>query len=132
MDAHRFPPIEEVHAMLDELAEALPREIFRDLNKGIILLPQVKYHPKSDPNRDLYVLGEYTANATGRQIILYYGSFAKSFPGISKERLFTRLRKTLHHEFIHHLEGLAGDFELELEDKRNLARYQAELRRDGN
>lgn len=124
-----FPGIDEVHAMLDEIAEDLPREIFKELNKGIVLLPQAKLHPKSDPTQALYVLGEYTSNRTGRQIALYYGSFRQSFPCISEERLYRQLRKTLYHEFVHHLEGLAGDYELEIEDRNNLARYKHRLER---
>ena len=133
MDSYTaFPTIEEAHDMLDEIAESLPHEIFKELNKGIVLLPQAKLHPQSDPKQDLYILGEYTFNRTGRQIILYYGSFAKSLPGISKSGLYRRLKKTLQHEFVHHLESLAGDYDLELEDKANLARYKNSLSEDEN
>lgn len=38
--------IEEVQLILDEIAEELPPEIYKDLNGGIILLPQVKLHKK--------------------------------------------------------------------------------------
>lgn len=123
-----FPGIDEVHAMLDEIAEGLPQEIFKELNKGIVLLPQAKLHPNSDPMQELYILGEYTVNRTGRQIVLYYGSFRKSYPRISEKRLYRQLRKTLYHEFVHHLEGLAGDYDLEMEDKKSLTRYMQRLR----
>ncbi len=127
-----FPDIDRVHAMLDEIAENLPREIFRELNKGIVLLPQSKLHPKSDPSQALYVLGEYTSNRTGRQIALYYGSFRRSFSHLSEERLYHQLKRTLYHEFVHHLEGLAGDYDLEIEDKKSLARYMRRLQNTDN
>lgn len=39
--------IEEVQIILDEIAEELPAEIYKDLNGGIVLLPQVKLHKKA-------------------------------------------------------------------------------------
>lgn len=126
-----FPAIDEVHEMLDEIAEGLPAEIFKELNKGIILLPETRLHPQSDPSQELYILGEYTCNRTGRQIALYYGSFRRTFPGISVEGLYRQLKKTLYHEFVHHLEGLAGDYDLEIEDKISLARYLQRLKKAG-
>ncbi len=123
-----FFPIDEVQEMLEEIASKIPKEVYKDLNKGIALLPDAKLHPKSDPSEALYILGEYTSNRTGRQIIIYYGSFAKTMPGISKHRLYRSLQKTLHHEFVHHLEGLAGEYDLEVVDKANLMRYQERIR----
>ncbi|MDI9501515.1 MAG: metallopeptidase family protein [Bacillota bacterium] len=123
-----FPTIDEVHDMLDTIAEGIPQAIFKELNKGIVLLPQVKLHPESDPSQVLYILGEYTSNRTGRQIVLYYGSFRQSFPGRSRERLYKELKNTLYHEFVHHLEGLAGDYDLEVEDRISLERYKQRLR----
>lgn len=122
-----FFPIEEVEEMLEDIASKIPKEVFKDLNKGIALLPEAKLHPKSDPEEALYILGEYTFNRTGRQIVIYYGSFEKTMPNISKQRLYRRLQKTLHHEFVHHLEGLAGEYDLEVEDKVNLSRYQKRI-----
>ena len=50
-----FPSIDRVHQLLDEIAESLPEDFFRELNEGIVLLPDVKYHPKGRAN-DLYIL----------------------------------------------------------------------------
>ena len=50
--------IEEVQILLDEIAEELPLELYKDLNGGILLLNQIKLHEKSIDD-DLYVLGEY-------------------------------------------------------------------------
>ncbi len=117
-----FPSIDRVHQLLDEIAESLPEDFFRELNEGIVLLPDVKYHPKGRAN-DLYILGEYHRSVTGRHIRIYYGSYQKVHPYISEEDLKRRLEKTLLHEFTHHLESLAGLKDLEVEDRIFIHRY---------
>ena len=52
---------DECGAMLDEIADSMPYELYRDLNGGISLLPQLKVHPKA-LNNDLFILGEYKCN----------------------------------------------------------------------
>jgi hypothetical protein len=115
--------IEEVQLILDEIAEELPPEIYKDLNGGIILLPQVKLHKKSVDD-DLYVMGEYRHEMiSGRYIVVYYGSVEKLFGNLSRNRLKNKLRSVIKHEFIHHLESMAGERHLEIEDERKLAEY---------
>jgi hypothetical protein len=115
--------IEEVQIILDEIAEELPPEIYKDLNGGIILLPQVKYHKKSVDN-DLYVMGEYrNERISGRYIIVYYGSVERLYGNLSRNRLKNKLRSVVKHEFLHHLESLAGEKHLEIEDERKLSEY---------
>lgn len=115
--------IEEVQIILDEIAEELPPEIYKDLNGGIILLPQVKFHKKSVDN-DLYVMGEYrNERILGRYIIVYYGSVERLYGNLSRNRLKNKLRSVIKHEFIHHLESLAGEKYLEIEDERKLSEY---------
>ncbi len=115
--------IEEVQIILDEIAEELPPEIYKDLNGGIILLPQVKFHKKSVDN-DLYVMGEYrNERILGRYIIVYYGSVERIYGNLSRNRLKNKLRSVIKHEFIHHLESLAGEKHLEIEDERKLSEY---------
>ncbi|HPB80291.1 MAG TPA: metallopeptidase family protein [Sedimentibacter sp.] len=115
--------IEEVQIILDEIAEELPPEIYKDLNGGIILLPQVKYHKKSVDN-DLYVMGEYRNEMiSGRYIIVYYGSVERLYGNLSRNRLKNKLRSVVKHEFLHHLESLAGEKHLEIEDERKLSEY---------
>ena len=114
---------EEMGQMLDELAEELPQEFFTELNGGIILLPQAEMHPKSK-NNDLYVMGRYyNSSDMGRRIEIYYGSFARLYGNSSPDRLRQELRKTLRHEFRHHLEGLSGERGLEVEDEVYIAEY---------
>jgi hypothetical protein len=115
--------IEEVQIILDEIAEELPAEIFKDLNGGIVLLPQVKLHKKSVDD-DLYVLGEYrNERISGRYIVVYYGSVEKLYGRLSRRMLKNKLRSVIKHEFLHHLESMAGERHLELEDERKLAEY---------
>lgn len=120
-----FPSIEEVHHMLDEIAEELPRDFFKDLNEGIVLLPQYRIHPESKGSRVLYIMGEYSVSITGRNIKIYYGSFERTYRYQSREFIYTRLKKTLLHEFTHHLESLAGEKDLEIQDAEDLKRYRS-------
>lgn len=116
--------IEEVQIILDEIAEELPAEIYKDLNGGIILLPQAKLHKKSVAD-DLYVMGEYRhERISGRYIVVYYGSVEKLYGNLSRNRLKNKLRSVIKHEFIHHLESMAGERHLEIEDEHKLAEYQ--------
>lgn len=121
MDA--FPSINEILEILNEIAEEIPGEFFRRLNKGIILLPDYKLHKNSkDPNK-LYVMGEYSSDITGRQIRIYYGSFKKVYHDMPLEILKVKLKDVLLHEFTHHLESLAGENNLEIKDATALAKY---------
>ena len=121
-----FPEIEEVHNILNEVAEEIPRDFFAKLNEGIILLPEYKIHPESKPSKKLYILGEYRTSITGRNIVIYYGSFKRVYGSISKSRLRKKLKDTLLHEFTHHLESLAGEKGLEIKDRNKLEEYRNE------
>ena len=108
--------IDEMNDVLDELAEELPDVFFKDLNGGIVLLPEAKESEYSQ-NKDLFTLGEYHhGGAMGNYIKIYYGSFERLFGYLSDEQMKAELRKTLRHEFRHHIETLAGDDSLADED----------------
>ncbi len=115
--------IDETQDILDEIAESLPEVFFRDLNGGILLLPEEKVSPYA-LNDDLFILGEYQRGGMmGRLIKIYYGSFARMFSHASREYYTSRLRETLLHEFTHHLESLAGVRDLEVWDEEQLKEY---------
>lgn len=95
---------EEAGKMLDEAMEALPEEIFRELNGGVNLLPEAKH---SDDGR--YVMGLYHFDAMGRWVEIFYGSFSALYGDIPAEQFRKHLTETLHHELTHHIEALAGD-----------------------
>ncbi|MDR0249390.1 MAG: metallopeptidase family protein [Oscillospiraceae bacterium] len=113
----------ETGDLLDAMAEELPEEFFNDLNGGIVLLPQSKLHPESGGG-DVYILGEYHRDAVlGRRIVIYYGSFEAVYPLAGREAVTRELRKTLRHEFTHHIESLAGERGLERKDEEDMLRY---------
>lgn len=115
--------LDEMEALLDEIAESLPPELFQGLNGGIMLLPETKLNQHGVAN-DLYILGEYHHGGIfGRFIAIYYGSFEAVFWNLSLEDLRARLAATLKHEFRHHLESLAGERGLEIEDEAYIAAY---------
>ena len=114
--------IDEMSLMLDEIAEELPAEIFRELNGGVSLLEQTK-RSVNDPDGGLYTLGEYRRDQMGRYIVLYYGSICAVYGYKSREELRDGLKKLLTHELTHHIESLAGARDLEVKDKRDLEDY---------
>jgi len=120
--------IEEVNEMLDEIAAELPEEIFRDLNGGISLLAETKKSTK-DPEGGLYTLGEYRRDQMGRYIVIYYGSLCAVHGRSSEEKMRKHLRDVLTHELTHHLESLAGDRSLEIEDAKKIHNYFSRKRR---
>ncbi len=113
---------EKCAQMLDEIADSMPYELYRDLNAGISLLPQTKIHPKAR-NNDLFILGEYIQNSLGNAIVFYYGSIAKVYGYLSDDMLYKNLVKILHHEVRHHNEYLAGCDDLGLIDKQQIDEY---------
>ena len=117
---------EEVGFMLDHIADALPEGFYRELNGGIVLLPEEKLHPASAGRTDLYILGEYhhEPGGLGRYIAIYYGSFIRAHGYLSTEQQQETLRHILVHEFTHHLESLAGERGLEIQDAKDLAKYK--------
>jgi len=115
--------IDEMQDVLDRLAEELPEVFYKDLNGGIVLLPEAKESSYSR-KQDLYTLGEYhRGGAMGSYIKIYYGSFERLFSHLSDEAMEKELRKTLRHEFRHHLETLAGERGLEKEDANFIRSY---------
>ena len=113
--------------LLDQMAERFPPEFYRDLNGGISLLPEALPDPDFPPG-EMYILGEYRNDMMGRYINLYYGSFAALAQqedwtdAVWEEELYT----TLAHEFTHHIEGLAGERGLEIQDTLDLEEYRAD------
>ena len=108
--------------MLDEIASELPEEVFRELNGGVSILPDTKLST-ADPGGNLYTLGEYRRDQMGRYIVIYYGSIRAVHGGNTRDEMRVNLRKLLTHELTHHLESLAGDRDLEIEDELEIEKY---------
>ena len=113
---------EEIAQMLDEIADSMPYELYRELNGGISLLPQAKIHPQALHN-DLYILGEYIRNSLGNAIVFYYGSINHIYGRLGREEMYRQLTKLLHHEVRHHNEYLAGADDLEYYDDEQISNY---------
>ena len=114
---------EEFGILLDEVALEMPNEIFVNLNGGINLIEDVLNHPgAADDN--LYILGQYHHGGNlGRYITIYYGSFMQLYGGRPRNYIKRELDRVLRHEFLHHLESMAGEKDLEVKDAIDLIRY---------
>ena len=121
--------IDEFEDMLREIADALPDDLFCDLNGGILLLPEIMYHPKAQ-NEDLCIMGQYHYDSVyGRYISIYYGSFSKVFGHLGREALRAKVEHTVKHEFRHHLESKAGVRNLEVIDQIHIENYERRVKR---
>ncbi len=119
-------PLAQARDMLDELISELPEAIFTRLNGGVLLLPEAKLSPEARAG-DLYILGEYsTSRAMGRTVVIYYGSILRIHGDLTPERLRSALRSVLHHELTHHLESMAGERDLEIDDAVKMALYRSQ------
>ena len=113
---------EECGAMLDDIADELPVELYRELNGGIVLDRGYRMHPCA-VNNDLYILGVYIRDNLGKRIVIYYGSFIRVFKNKTREQYYEHLKKTLRHEVLHHNEYLAGCNDLVFYDNKCIEEY---------
>lgn len=115
--------IDEVQEILEEICESIPAYAFDHLNGGIILSEDKKYHAEAR-NDDLLIMGEYQRSILGNMIKIYYGSFMEMYRFSSRDRLKEKLEEVLLHEFTHHLEFLANEWGLVIEDEKFLEEYR--------
>ena len=124
--------MDEMETILNEIVETFPPDLFHELNGGIVLLPEMKLNPHGHEG-DLVILGEYQYNTLfGRMIAIYYGSLIKVYGQLSKDLMMEKLIAVLKHEFRHHLESLAGERDLEIEDEQYIEAYLRERRQAGS
>ena len=120
---------EEFGIMLDEIVDSMPKELFINLNGGVNLHEDAPLHPES-VSSTLFVLGRYhSGGRLGRYINIYYGSFMAVYGGSNREFIRTEIDRVLRHEFLHHLESMAGEKDLEIDDAIRLAKYKKRFRR---
>ena len=102
------------------MVEELPQEILEALNCGISLRRDALY----DDN-GLVILGQYHVEpmGLGRYVTINYGSMVEVYGYLSKNAFRRKLRYVLHHELTHHLESLAGDRSLEIQDAIDKRKY---------
>lgn len=114
----------EFERILSEAADEMPPDFFAGLNGGIRLLPEWKMHPEA-VHGDLFILGEYHYDSVmGRNIVIYYGSFMRTYGHLGEPEIRERIVHTLKHEFRHHLESMGGTKELEMEDNEQIGKYR--------
>ncbi len=116
--------IDQAQEILEELAEEIPEPFYRQLNGGILLLPDTVVSEEAQED-DLFIMGEYHDDpALGRYIVIYFGSLLEVMgEDVSPEEAKEELRETLRHEFTHHIESLAGERGLEIKDALEMERY---------
>ena len=115
--------LDRFREMVSEEMDLLPQIFFKELSGGVIVEEYAKPHPMRKAD-DLYIMGEYRRSySMGKGIVLYYGSFARNYGNYDEELMRTKIREVLRHEFRHHLEGMAGSRDLEIEDEVFLRKY---------
>lgn len=122
-DPYYLERIDEVQEILEEICESIPSYAYEHLNGGIILTEEAKYHEEAYAE-DLIIMGEYQRSMLGNMIKIYYGSFMDMYRFSSRETLREKLEEVLLHEFTHHLEFLANEWGLVIEDKKFLEEYR--------
>lgn len=122
-DPYYLERIDEVQEILEEICESVPSYAYEHLNGGIILTEEAKYHEEAYAE-DLVIMGEYQRSMLGNMIKIYYGSFMDMYRFSSRETLREKLEEVLLHEFTHHLEFLANEWGLVIEDKKFLEEYR--------
>lgn len=107
---------DEVAELLDDIVDLIPSALLRKLNGGINLSPDTVWS-NDIPSTDYFVMGQYQVHPTmGRIIYVYYGSFMAVYPDVSVPEAKDYLAVIVKHELQHHLEGLAGVKDLDVED----------------
>ena len=122
-DPYYLERIDEVQEILEEICESIPSYAYEHLNGGIILTEEAKYHEEAYAE-DLVIMGEYQRSMLGNMIKIYYGSFMDMYRFSPRETLREKLEEVLLHEFTHHLEFLANEWGLVIEDKKFLEEYR--------
>ena len=117
--------IEEFTEILNELSDEIDEKFYQNLNLGIRVDENEKFHPEGTDD-DLLILGEYQVDMLGRGIVIYYGSFMDMYSFLDREELKNKVRETFRHELLHHLENLANLKDLEVEDEKFLEEYKKE------
>ena len=104
----------EAKQALNEIVETLPSAVFNDLNGGILLLEDTV-----EDKDELLILGQYHVEpyGLGRYITIHYGSIVEAFCGLTEADFVEDLADVLKHELLHHIENLAGDRSLEIQDE---------------
>lgn len=111
--------LDEFTELAHRLVDEVPSRLVRDLNGGLMVLPETKRE------EEFLIMGEYIEEGyLGSFIVFYYGSFAALLGDAEPVVWEDELRETVWHELRHHLESLAGVDDLTREELEELARYR--------
>ena len=121
--------LEDFARIVMEEVDILPEYVHDGLNGGVLVDSSVYLHPGRVAD-DLYILGTYTVDPIlGKQIVIYYGSFVSSLQNASESVYRAKIRETVRHEFLHHLETRAGLYRrgtlIEEDDRRMMEYYKS-------
>ena len=121
--------LEDFARIVMEEVDILPEYVHDGLNCGVLVDSIVYLHPGRVTD-DLYILGTYTVDPIlGKQIVIYYGSFVSSLQNASESVYRAKIRETVRHEFLHHLETRAGLYRrgtlVEEDDRRMMEYYKS-------
>lgn len=121
--------------LLAEMVDEVPPEFMQGL-QGVHAIQEAK---AEEDFVDVWRLGEYldpgseqflgAGEGLGRHVALYYGSFVHVADGDPDFDWEEEMWETLTHELRHHVESLAGDDSLNLEDElvaRDFERREAD------
>ena len=124
---------EDFARIVMEEVDILPEYVHDALNGGVLVDSSVYLHPGRLAD-DLYILGTYSVDPIlGKQIVIYYGSFISTLQNASESVYREKIRETVRHEFLHHLETNAGLFSkgsLVEDDDRKMMEYFKSHRKD--
>ena len=114
--------------IVNEEVALLPEYVHNELNGGVLVDSATYLHPGRVAD-DLYILGTYNVDPIlGKQIVIYYGSFIATLHDAPESVYREKIRETVRHEFLHHLETNAGLFSkgslIEADDKRMMEYYK--------
>ena len=99
---------EDFAKIVMEEVDLLPEYVHDELNGGVLVDSSSYLHPGRVTD-DLYILGTYTVDPLlGKQIVIYYGSFTSTLGNAPESVYREKIRETVRHEFLHHLETNAG------------------------
>ena len=120
---------EDFASIVMEEVDLLPEYVHNELNGGVLVDSSAYLHPGRMAD-DLCILGTYTVDPIlGKQIVIYYGSFISTFGNASESVYREKIRETVRHEFLHHLETNAGLFSkgtlIEDDDRRMMEYYKS-------
>ena len=117
-----------------EEVDILPEYVHNELNGGVLVDSSTYLHP-GRVDDDLYILGTYSVDPVlGKQIVIYYGSFIATLQNASDSVYREKIRETVRHEFLHHLETNAGLFTrgtlIEEDDRKMMEYYKSHIDRE--